>query len=248
MAVARPADAADVLFDPRVVSAEDAIGWLKTGWGLFTRAPGTWIAIFVVFTIITVGLSLVPVLGILTGLLLPVFTGGIMLGCHELKGRGELAVTDLFEGFRRQTTNLLLVGAITLVASIGVLIVVGVGAAGMFGVALLRAPGGDTAALGFGAVVGLTFLALVFVLLAAPVMMAMWFAPALVVIDGLAPVDAMMRSLIGGLRNWLPMLAYGGVLVLLMISAAVPLLLGFVVLVPIVWASMYAGYQDIFVR
>jgi hypothetical protein len=44
------------------------------------------------------------------------------------------------------------------------------------------------------------------------------------------------------------MLAYGGVLVLLMISAAVPLLLGFVVLVPIVWASMYAGYQDIFVR
>jgi hypothetical protein len=44
------------------------------------------------------------------------------------------------------------------------------------------------------------------------------------------------------------MLAYGGILLVLSVAAAVPILLGFVVLVPVVWTSMYAGYRDIFVK
>ncbi len=248
IAVAQPVEDGDLLADPRIVSAEEAVGWLRTGLELFRQAPGTWTVIFLIFTIITMGLSFIPILGVLTGLLLPVFTGGIMLGCRELKRDGELAVSDLFEGFRRQSTNLLLVGAINLVASIALMVVVGVGAAGAVGAALFLAPGGDGAALGLGAIVGTMLLALVIMLLAAPLTMAMWFAPALVALHGLSPVDAMTRSFVGSLRNWLPLLAYGIVLVVLTVLAVLPLLVGLVVLVPVVWASMYAGYRDIFVR
>jgi hypothetical protein len=248
IAVTQPAEDGDLLTDPRLVSAGDAVGWLRAGLELFKQAPGTWIAILIVFMVITVGLSFIPILGVLTGLLLPVFTGGIMLGCEALEREGELAVSDLFEGFKRQTTNLLLVGAINLVASIALMVIVGIGAAGAVGASMFFASEGSGAALGFGAVLGVVLLLIVVMLLAAPLTMAMWFAPALVAIHGVSPVEALKRSFFGGVRNWLPLLAYGVVLILLTLAAALPLLLGFLVLVPVVWASMYVGYRDIFVR
>jgi hypothetical protein len=127
------------------------------------------------------------------------------------------------------------------------MVVVGIGAAGAVGASMFLASEGG-AAMGFGAVLGVVLLVIVVMLLAAPLTMAMWFAPALVAIHGVSPVDALKRSFFAGVRNWLAFLAYGVVLILLTLAAALPLLLGFLVLVPVVWASMYAGYRDIFVR
>jgi hypothetical protein len=192
--VVQPADEGNLLGYPRLVFVGDSIGWLRTGWELFKRAPATWIAIVVVFAAITVALSFVPILGILTALLVPVFTGGIMLGCHELKSGGKLVVSDVFGGFRRQVTNLLMVGAIALVASIVIMIVVGIGAASLLGAALLLVPGGDGPPLSPGAIAALAFLAVVCAALMAPVAMAVWFAPAMVAIDGEPPIDAMKKA------------------------------------------------------
>jgi uncharacterized membrane protein len=60
------------------------------------------------------------------------------------------------------------------------------------------------------------------------------------------PVDAMKASFAGCLKNIVPFLLYGVVMLVLCFVAAIPLGLGFLVLGPVAVASMYKGYRDIF--
>jgi uncharacterized membrane protein len=87
---------------------------------------------------------------------------------------------------------------------------------------------------------------LVFLLLYLPLVMAIWFAPALVVLRGVAPLEAMRLSFNGCVRNIVPFLLYGVVGVGLSIVATIPLLLGWLVLGPVTIASLYTSYCDIY--
>jgi uncharacterized membrane protein len=81
-----------------------------------------------------------------------------------------------------------------------------------------------------------------------PVMAAMWFAPLLVVFHELGAWEAMMQSFSGAMKNFLPFLWYGVLLLLLSILAMIPLGLGFLVLWPVIAASLYTAYRDIYLR
>ena len=107
---------------------------------------------------------------------------------------------------------------------------------------------GGTPTMHVGAM-GLSFvLALLVVLaLALPLYMALWFAPSLVVFNNLKPFDAMKASFLACLKNLVPFLLYGVIMLVLCMIAAIPLGLGFLVLGPVAIASIYAGYRDIFV-
>ena len=78
------------------------------------------------------------------------------------------------------------------------------------------------------------------------VMMAYIFAPALIVMHDVTAVEAMKLSFTGCLRNILPFLLYGLVAMLLGIIAAIPFGLGFLVLMPVLTASIFAAYRQIF--
>jgi uncharacterized membrane protein len=56
----------------------------------------------------------------------------------------------------------------------------------------------------------------------------------------------MKASFVGCLKNIVPFLLYGVVMIVLCIVAAIPAGLGFLVLGPVAVASMYTGYRDIF--
>jgi uncharacterized membrane protein len=76
--------------------------------------------------------------------------------------------------------------------------------------------------------------------------MALWFAPALVALRGVAPVAAIKQSFTGCLRNLIPFLIYGLVMFVLSILATIPLALGWLVLGPVFVASVYVAYRDIY--
>jgi len=82
--------------------------------------------------------------------------------------------------------------------------------------------------------------------LSIPIYMALWFAPALVVLRGLAPMAAVRESFLGCLKNMVPFLIYGIVLLVPSIFATIPFLLGWLVLLPVVIASIYVAYRDIY--
>ena len=227
----------------RAVGAGQGWTWIAEGFGLFKKAPGIWIAVVVILFVILIVLTLIPLLGALaTFLLMPVFIGGLLLGCQALQGGGELELSHLFAGFKQQTGNLIVLGALAIggwiIVMLPVVAIAGTGAI----LAVLRGDAAGIAALG-----GSFMLAwLVAVALSLPIYMALWFAPALVVLRGMAPVAAIRESFLGCLKNIVPFLIYGLVMLVLSIVATIPFLLGWLVLGPTLIASVYVSYRDIF--
>jgi uncharacterized membrane protein len=76
--------------------------------------------------------------------------------------------------------------------------------------------------------------------------MALWFAPALVALRGVAPVESIRQSFFGCLKNIVPFLIYGIIMMVLSIVATIPLGLGWLVLGPVAVASVYVAYRDIY--
>lgn len=228
----------------RAVGAGQGWAWIADGFGLFKKAPGIWIAQVVILFVILIVLAFIPLLGtVATLLLMPVFIGGLILGCRALQGGGELELGHLFAGFEKaHLGNLILLGALTIagwfVVMLPVIAIAGAGA--VFG--LMRGDAASVAAMG-----GSFMLAgLVALALSIPIYMALWFAPALVVLRGLAPVAAVKESFLGCLKNMVPFLIYGIVLLVPSIFATIPFLLGWLVLGPVVIASIYVAYRDIY--
>ena len=83
--------------------------------------------------------------------------------------------------------------------------------------------------------------------LSVPLFMAMWFAPALVYFNNMAPVDALKASFNACLKNLLVFLVFGVVAMILSFFAALPIGLGFLILIPVLAGALYVAYRDIFI-
>ncbi|MDD1633175.1 MAG: hypothetical protein LUP91_13335 [Methylococcaceae bacterium] len=227
----------------RTVDAGRPVEWIKAGWQLFVKNPGVWIAEMVIGGIILVVLGMIPVLGQLASNFLAVlFAAGLLLGCRSLAEGGELRVDHLFAGFKQNTGNLVMVGVYYLV---GIVIIVGITFAIGGGSALSGALLGRTA--GIGLIAGGFLLAmLVGLALFTPLAMAVWFAPPLVVFRNVPPLEAMKASFNVCLKNMVPFLVYGVILLVLCVIAAIPLMLGFLVLGPVLIGAHYASYMELF--
>ena len=219
--------------------------WIAEGWDLFKRQPGMWIGIILLFFVIMVVSALIPFVGgLLLSLFGPVFAAGIALGCKALDEGRELEIAHLFGGFRNRTGTLIGIGAIYLGGSLVVMLVVGL----MMGVGMGAMMGqSDPEAM---QALGMTFVLAMLIMMALllPLVMAVWLAAPLVVFHEEGAVEAMKGSFSGCLKNILPFLAYGVILFLLMIVATVPLGLGWLVLGPVMAASVYTSYRDIFLK
>jgi uncharacterized membrane protein len=154
-------------------------------------------------------------------------------------------VGHLFAGFKERAGSLMVIGVLYLVGSLIIVVIammiVGVG---IFGV--MKGGGVDQAAAGGMFGVGVLLGVLVAMLLWIPLLMAYWFAPALVSINGLGALDAMKASFSGCLKNMMPFLVYGMAGFVLLILACIPIFLGLLIVVPIFMASIYTGYRDIY--
>jgi uncharacterized membrane protein len=245
----RVADAAagggDFIAEGRAVDAGRGWEWIAAGFGLFKQQPGTWVLITIAFGAGWIVIGMVPLLGALADmLLLQVVVGGILLGCRALETGEPFEFAHMFAGFKQNTGNLVILGVLALVAGIAILIPMFliVGGGSFFGA--MRGGGAGLAAIGASFFLGF----LVTLALSVPVYMALWFAPALVVFHDLAPVDAMKTSFFACLKNIVPFLIYGVILFVLAIIAVIPFGLGMLVLIPVIWASVYSAYREIFFR
>jgi len=229
----------------RTVPTARGWAWIAQGWELFKRQPFMWVAFAVVGIAILLGLQLLlPLIGQIAAMLLgPVFVGGVMIGCRDLDEGRELQFAHLFAGFRERFGSLIAVGLISLGFTFAVALVVGLGTG--IGTATLLGSGGDPAA---AAAAGLTLLLALLVMLALllPLYMAMWFAPPLILFHAQGPAEAMKNSFVACLRNIMPFFLYGVILFLLSFVASLPVFLGWLVLAPVMVASLYTGYRDIF--
>ena len=229
----------------RGVPAGHGWDWIVAGWNLFKKQPGMWIGLIVVALVIFIVMAIIPFVGSLALMVLgPVFGGGVMLGCRALDQGGELEIGHLFAGFKEKFGTLAAVGALYLAASVVIALVVGlVTGAGMFALLSGGEPGAGAAA---GAFMGVMLMMLIMLALMIPVAMAIWFAPALVVLNDRGAMEAIKESFAGCLKNIVPFLLYGVVMMVASVIAAIPFGLGWLVLGPVFAGSLYASYRDIY--
>lgn len=233
----------------RRVPALNAWTWIVDGFYLFKANPVMWIILLVLYLAIMIPVSLLPVLGsVMTTLFAPVFAAGMMRGCRALTHHQDLEINHLFEGFKKNTGQLITIGGIYMLG----LLVIAVFLVLMLDkdVMTLIAQGKELSPEQASEVLLPILIALLFVM---PVMMAYWFAPVLAGLHPLSAIDAMKLSFIACLKNMFPFLMYGFIFTILLIvmmwliiEIHVAFAVILVALVPVMMTSLYTSYGDIF--
>lgn len=227
----------------RAVAAGRGWDWIPLGWELFKKQAGMWIALVLVAFVIFFVLALIPIVGSLaTFVLTPVFAAGVLVGSRAVDEGRELEIGHLFAGFKQKFAQLATVGAIYLGSAIVIALVVGL-ATGASIFTMMSLSGAEASP---AAALSVLLALLIMLALLLPVVMAVWFAPALVLFHDKNAVDAMKESFSGCLRNVVPFLVYGIVIMVFGVIASIPLGLGWLVLGPVLCTSFYTSYKDIY--
>ena len=228
----------------RDVAASRGPGWIAGGWRLFRTAPTAWIGLAAGWMAITFGLLLLPLLGpVVANLLQPVFFASFARAAAKQQAGGRIVPRDLFAGFRRPLRPLVNIGAILLVAELAIFFVMSL--LGLPGMA--NAEGGQITIEEFvGELQGKEWILLVGLVLTAIVKGALWFAPAALAFRDLSTAHAIRWSVYAALSNLGAMILYGVALTIVVAAAVLPYGLGLIVAVPVMLASTYAGYAEVF--
>jgi uncharacterized membrane protein len=224
--------------------------WLAEGFGYFRRNPLAWIGALLVWIGMIILANFIPVVGGLAiNLLSGVIMAGFLLGIQVQERGGNFEVAHVFAGFSSNIGQLLLLGVIYL---LGMLLVLAVMVLVVSGSVLML---GDMQAMEqnpelmmemMGGPAGILLMVLAVLAVMIPLMMAYFFAPALIAIEGLSALSAMKYSFMGCLKNILPFFWYGLLGTGLMVLGMLPLGLGLLVVVPMFMASVYAAFRDIY--
>lgn len=230
----------------RSVAADRGWQWIVEGFRMFRGQPLVWIMLVIVTLVIWIASAMIPLIGALAvNLVSPVFFAGMMMACRTADQGGEPEVGQLFSAFKTHAAPLVTIGGIYLAGNIvaaGIML----GVAGGAALPALMGKGAADPETIMAAMRGLMLGFVVGTAVFVPLLMAIWFAPLLIVFENMAPIAAMKLSFAACWQNVMPFLIYGVAGLALIIAAAIPLMLGLIVLLPVLVCSIYASYKDVF--
>jgi hypothetical protein len=242
----------------RRLPARHGFLWLIASLRLFRANPPLMTALTMAYLFIVVAVNLLPFVGpFLLPLALPTLIVVLANGCRAIERGGGIGMVVLAHGLQKRRVELVRLGGLHLLGSMMIL------------AASMIMEGGHISLLAPGKPVDedemLASMARLLVV-ALPVLTAFWFAPLLTAWDEIAPLKSVFFSFIASWRNWRAFAVYGltvgaiaiAVPGLLLITAsaisvaavnvvaiALKMLL-FFVMAPILMASVYISYQDVF--
>ena len=238
--------------------------WILGGIAIYRRNPLMLSLLLMAYWFAMLFLNVLPVVGLLAAsLAMPGLSVGLMQAARNVDRGAQIGLPTLFESFRDNPRTLMAQGALYLCCTVGAL---GVSAL-LDGGDLLRYITADSHAERAAVEdADLTFSILLVTALLLPVMMAYWFGPMLAAWHRLTLGKSLFFSFIACWMNWRPFLTYGlglvllaGVLPALLLVIPVLLFPGsaeamaaivtipmVTIVAPIVFASFYASYRDIF--
>jgi hypothetical protein len=228
------------------VNAKQGLQWILSGFYLFRKTPMVWVIVCFTLVLIAMSISLLPVLGkFIFTLVSPVFLAGIMLGCKDMEQGKQLEIAHLFVAFKTNAIPLITIGGIYLIGQILIIgMVMLIGGSAMTDMVLYGKRVDESELM--GVMSNMLTSSLIALTLSIPLMMASWFSPLLVVFHETPPIVAMQRSFFACLKNFIPFQVYGITLIVLTIISIMPYGAGLVILIPVIFASVYVSYKDIF--
>jgi hypothetical protein len=232
--------------------------WLVAGFRLFRANPPLLTALTLSYLTFVIFINLLPLVGpLLVPILLPLLTVVVANGCRAIEGGRAPVFAALTAGLNQQRVALIRLGGLHLVGTLAILIInLAIDGGEMFS----ELPQGNLDES------EMATLLLRVMMIAAPVMMAFWFAPLLTGWDGISPLKSLFFSAVASFRNWRAFLVYGltvgvigvglpGLILVVagmidaylvnMLSVVLRMLLVFL-LAPALTASIYVSYRDVF--
>ncbi|MGK2953121.1 MAG: BPSS1780 family membrane protein [Thiobacillus sp.] len=232
---------------PRKVAAGQGFHWVAAGFRLYRKTPLLLSAAFAVLFGMVMALGLIPVVGgSLSELASPLMVAGFMAAYRVLDDGRELELPQFLAGVQGPAIPLMTVGAVQLIGTLligKIMLNMGFDPQAVVTAAQSQQDPAAMQAM-LNQAIPAVFTGL---LLFTPLIMATWFAPALILFGGARPATALGVSLRAVAKNW-PAMAVNGLTLglLLFLSALVPMLLGLLVAMPVLFGSLYASYQAIF--
>lgn len=243
--------------EPRVASFADGFKWFIDAFKLFGKNPFGWILLFIIWSSINLILGLV--LPTLSNILWPIFLAGFMWGCYQLDKKDIFLVNCIYSGFTRKARDLLILGLYYVCALI-LMFLISKGLTHVFigDLSILEdqqlllsyysgSLGSDQIEKLMVSIQPLLCFSLILLVLSVPVFMGIWFAPALVIINEISPLEAIKLSFLACLRNVASFISYGLISSVAIFAGIIPLGMGLLIVMPILFASIYTSYKDIFI-
>lgn len=232
------------------IPAANGLAWIKTGWGLFVQAPIQWTGMTALVFLVLMAVTMIPYVGpVLVHVLSPFIVAGY-LSASRAGSAGEMVnFLHLAAGWREGRDTLLVIGGVYMLATLLIFSLVGFLTGGDLEGLLREAqtPGGLTPDAAEQILAQALPALLLGTLLFAPLLMATWFSPGLVIFERFPPLRAMWWSLWTCALNWRPVLTYSLLLGLIGLGAVlIPFGLGLLVFLPLTLTATYAAYRDIF--
>lgn len=238
-----------LLSEPRAGKASWGVSWITNALALFKDQFLLWIGIGVVYLIIMAVMSAIPIINLVFSIISFVFIGGIIKGADAQAAGKELRFDYLFSAFNTHLKPLIvlfLLYALTIIIAlipVGIiLIVVAYGLGDVGSVSDVMA----AEQIGTVSIIAHLFILLFAMLIFVFIFMMMWFAPALVVLHNIRPIEAMKMSVKGCLKNILPLFIFslvGPIIALLVFLFTLGI--GLLVLLPIGMITYYTSYRDV---
>ena len=217
--------------------------WLLEAFNFFRRKPMQWIGLCAGWIVITFGLILVPLVGgVVANFLQPVFFASFAIAAFKQAAGEEVLMGDLFSGFRRNVRSLINLGALLLIAEIGIFALMAL-------LGLPVAAGGDkdfTLREYVETLKGKEWILFVGFILTALVKGTLWFAPPLIAFHDMTTSQAIRWSAFAAVSNVGAMVTYGLALAVVFVAGLIPWGLGLFVVIPVMAISTFAGYREVF--
>jgi len=193
--------------------------WLRRAYAMFRAAPLPWLLLLLIYYALVALAELGPwpsIGKLAASVLKPVFAVGFLAAAWSQERGGQPALRDLFRGFRSNLRALLPLGVVFFA---GMTLAVGATALIDGGALIAWVSGGQEPSEELLRSGRLQLAMLFGIACALPTLLALWFAPALVVFHNAGAISALATSLRASVANWRPVsvfglavLFYGGVL------------------------------------
>jgi len=181
--------------------------WLRRAFAMLSQHRVRWLLLLLAYYVIIVTIDLVPIIGAFVApLLKPVFAVGFLAAAWSQERGDPPAIGQLFRGFRSDLRALLPLGVVFVAGMTGAVVATQFIDGGKLLEVLAGTARPDETFVGRSEVQ----LAMLFgALCALPVVLALWFAPALVVFQDCTAGRALGTSLRAAVANWRPVAVYG---------------------------------------
>ncbi len=242
---------------PRTLPLGAVFSWLGEGWRLYKKDWGLWLLINFTMLALFIGvgiiLEFIPlatslISGLISGILMIIFTGGMYIGLQQSANGGKLAVNHLFAGFKQALMPLIIIGVISSLLSLATAWLTGTLTPMPEPVMPDNADMSPEQAMEM-AFSGINFSALFLqMLISSLIGLFFWFAIPLVALHQVPVLNALKLSFNGALRNIIALIIYLIISFVLSIIGSIPLFLGLLVVMPWLLCSNYIAYRQIFTK